>query len=578
MTLLPPLAAWRNVLALGAGGLVVLVAVGFSLFWSYTEEREAFHGRTDNSVRLLVGRVEQAAAASAALATLFQADQYVDADQFRVLATGLLKRWSFLRAAVYAPRVRPANRGDFEAAVRDQGLPGFSVHGADGASEVESHFPLRYIEPFTPLTARRLGLDLAGWPPLPAALQAAHGVDREILATAPGLLAEGQEPWLFRPLQGGRGQTQGNSGSMVGVVGIALDPAGLAEGLHGPDTRLRLVYPGEIGEVALFDGGEAGERGEGWSIPIAENREIPFGGKVLLAQFDQEIDLLRLARLHTAIALALGVAATLLLLLLAAQFTARRQAEMALRRSHAQLEQRVHQRTSALNASNAELQQFAYVVSHDLQEPLRMVSSYLQLLSRRYRGRLDDEADEFIGFAADGARRMSAMIDGLLQYARVETQGQPFAETDLEQVLTETLANLSLAIEEAGALVEHGPLPRLQADATQMQRLFQNLIGNALKFRGDAPPQIRIDAEREGGLWAISVTDNGIGIPPAQAERIFLMFQRLHTREEYPGLGIGLAVCRRIVERHGGRIEVRSNPGGGAIFRFTLPAGDGPSG
>ncbi|MCU7937244.1 MAG: response regulator [Candidatus Thiodiazotropha sp. (ex Dulcina madagascariensis)] len=258
---------------------------------------------------------------------------------------------------------------------------------------------------------------------------------------------------------------------------------------------------------------------------------------------------------------------------------ARVQTHLALRSLQLQLEQRVAERTSELEAmskqlklSNEELQAFAYGVSHDLQEPLRMVSRYLQLLRQRYQGKLDQDADEFIGFAVDGAERMSAMIDGLLAYSRLETQGQSFAETDIGQVLAEVLANLQLRIEEVGAEVSHGTLPTLLADAGQMQRLFQNLIGNALKFRGEHPPRVRVDAVRRDDEWVFSVADNGIGIPPDQIERVFTLFQRLESRGDYPGMGIGLSVCRRIVERHGGRIWVDSEPGEGATFLFTLPA------
>lgn len=225
-----------------------------------------------------------------------------------------------------------------------------------------------------------------------------------------------------------------------------------------------------------------------------------------------------------------------------------------------------------LQRSNDELQRFAYVVSHDLQEPLRMVSSYLQLLSRRYTGKLDQDADEFIAFGVDGANRMSSMIEGLLEYSRVNTEGASLSDTDLEQVLDEALANLGLALEESGVELRRGALPTLPADAGQMQRLFQNLIGNALKFRAEESPRVSIEALRDGERWRISVSDNGIGIPADHAERIFTMFQRLHTREEYAGMGIGLAVCKRIVERHGGRIWVESVEGEGSRFYFTLPA------
>ena len=228
-----------------------------------------------------------------------------------------------------------------------------------------------------------------------------------------------------------------------------------------------------------------------------------------------------------------------------------------------------------LRRSNDELQQFAYVVSHDLQEPLRMVSSYLQLIERRYQGRLDEDADEFIAFAVDGANRMSAMIEGLLQFSRVRSEGHPFERVAMEQVLAEALANLRLALEESGGEVSHDPLPELEGDRAQLTRLLQNLIGNALKFRGETPPRVHIEARRVDDrthppMWRLAVRDNGIGIEAKYAERIFTMFQRLHTREQFPGMGIGLAVCKRIVERHGGTIGVDSRPGEGTTIHFTL--------
>ncbi|MCU7934827.1 MAG: response regulator [Candidatus Thiodiazotropha sp. (ex Dulcina madagascariensis)] len=265
----------------------------------------------------------------------------------------------------------------------------------------------------------------------------------------------------------------------------------------------------------------------------------------------------------------------------AEEVLARVDTHLALRDLQLRLEQRVAERTAELEEvskrlkrSNEELQAFAYGVSHDLQEPLRMVSNYLHLLRQRYQGRLDKDAGEFIGFAVDGAQRMSALIDGLLQFSRVETQGQPFVETDMEAVLGESLSNLRLMLEEHGGEVEHGPLPTVNADASQMVRLLQNLIGNALKFHGKQPPRVRIEAARQGDEWEFSVADNGIGIPPDQAKRIFSVFQRIHTRKAYPGMDIGLEVSRRIVERHGGRIWVDSEPGVGSTFHFTLLPAD----
>ena len=223
-----------------------------------------------------------------------------------------------------------------------------------------------------------------------------------------------------------------------------------------------------------------------------------------------------------------------------------------------------------LERSNAELEQFAYVASHDLQEPLRMISSYVELLAEDYQDKLGVEADEFIGYAVDGAQRMQDMIVALLEYSRVGTRGNPFEIVDCENVIQQATDNLQLAIEESGALVSHDPLPKVMADQIQLVQLFQNLISNAIKFRSEEPPRIHISSKHEKKGQAFSVIDNGIGIAPEYQERIFVIFQRLHDREEYPGTGIGLSICKRIVERHGGQIWVESEPGKGSTFYFTI--------
>jgi PAS domain S-box-containing protein len=225
-----------------------------------------------------------------------------------------------------------------------------------------------------------------------------------------------------------------------------------------------------------------------------------------------------------------------------------------------------------LKRSNADLEQFAYVASHDLQEPLRMVASYTQLLAKRYKGKLDADADDFIGFAVEGANRMQRLIQDLLAYSRVTTQGHGFEQVDCHALLEEVLDNLRLAIEESRVVVTSNTLPTVIADGAQLGQLFQNLIGNAIKFRSEEPPRVSVSAEHRTNEWLFSVRDNGIGIDPQYAGRIFVVFQRLHDREEYPGTGIGLAICKRIVERHGGRIWVESKLGEGATFYFTLPA------
>jgi PAS domain S-box-containing protein len=236
---------------------------------------------------------------------------------------------------------------------------------------------------------------------------------------------------------------------------------------------------------------------------------------------------------------------------------------------------RANQALEAANAelarSNAELEQFAYVATHDLQEPLRAVASCVQLLQKRYEGQLDTRADEFITHAVDGTKRMQTLINDLLAYSRISTHAQVFASTDCEVVLHEALANLMVAISESGAVVTRDAMPTVSGDATQLTQLFQNLIGNALKFRGERPPRIHIGAARKDGEWRFSVADNGIGMEPQYFERVFLVFQRLHTRKEYQGTGIGLAICKKVVERHGGRIWAESELGQGATFCFTIP-------
>lgn len=267
----------------------------------------------------------------------------------------------------------------------------------------------------------------------------------------------------------------------------------------------------------------------------------------------------------------LMVGASVLILSAVVAWNARslNQAEAERRRA----EERIQQFTAELQRSNRELEHFAYVSSHDLQEPLRTVASFSQLLAARYHGKLDQDADEFIQFIVDGAKRMQTLINDLLFYSRIGTRGKPFEPVDLTHELRGVLSDLDFAIGDSGAVVSHDPLPVVTGDDGQLRQLLQNLVGNALKFRRPGePPQVRISAARNGSEWRFDVRDNGIGIDPQYFERVFIIFQRLHGRDDYPGTGIGLAVCKRIVERHGGRIWVDSEPGRGSTFHFTLPA------
>jgi PAS domain S-box-containing protein len=279
--------------------------------------------------------------------------------------------------------------------------------------------------------------------------------------------------------------------------------------------------------------------------------------------------------------------------------TERKRAEESLRKAHGELEQRVQERTRDLKTSNellemeiverkraqsilaqqsaelarsnSELEQFAYIASHDLQEPLRMVGSYVQLLERNYKSLFDAKGEEYIAYAVDGAKRMQLLINDLLSYSRVGTQGNEFALTDCAGVVGLTIKNLQKAIQESGATITCDPLPTVLADRMQLLQLFQNLLGNAIKFRAEQPPEIYITAKRTDGFWQFAVKDNGIGIEPRHFERIFLIFQRLHSRRHYPGTGMGLAICKKIVDRHGGTIWPVSEPGMGTTFFFTLP-------
>ena len=342
--------------------------------------------------------------------------------------------------------------------------------------------------------------------------------------------------------------------------------------------RFRAAHPGHIKSFA---------KSPETSRVMAQRREI-FGCRKDGTQFPAEASISKLR-----------LGGEIVFTVILRDVTERKAAEEALQRAHDELEQRVGERTAELlerntqlqqevlerkraearlakqaqelARSNADLEQFAYVASHDLQEPLRMVASYSQLLARRYRGKIDTDADEFIGFVVDGVVRMQRLINDLLSFSRVGTRGKEFRPTSCDSVMQHVLANLGAAMEESGARVSFSDLPTVLADDTQMVLLLQNLVGNAIKFRREEAPQVRVAAQRNGGEWVFSVSDNGIGIEPQYAERIFVIFQRLHTAAEYPGTGIGLAICKKIVERHGGRIWMESHPGAGSTFHFTLP-------
>jgi light-regulated signal transduction histidine kinase (bacteriophytochrome) len=262
--------------------------------------------------------------------------------------------------------------------------------------------------------------------------------------------------------------------------------------------------------------------------------------------------------------------------------TERKQAEEQIKKLNenlmAQVEQvevanrELNRALTELTRSNQELQEFAYVASHDLQEPLRKIANFSEMLAKKYQGHFDARADRYFGYVSDGAKRMQALINDLLGYSRVGTADFRLIPASLEEVLKEALTDMQTLIRESGARISHDPLPTLRINPLQMRRLLQNLISNGIKFHDGHPPQVHIAASREPGDWLIAVRDNGIGFAPRHAEEIFKVFRRLHTKEAYPGTGIGLAICKKIVERHGGRIWAESTPGQGSTFYFTIPA------
>jgi light-regulated signal transduction histidine kinase (bacteriophytochrome) len=298
-------------------------------------------------------------------------------------------------------------------------------------------------------------------------------------------------------------------------------------------------------------------------------------GKLLVDAIRNEVvsaqrvadDLVARRRSAASFAVAISFAVIVLFVIVAGSIALRAQRQSQHQQRLLQLQ--IEERNAALERSNAALQEFAYVASHDLQEPLRTVASFTELLRERYSNELDAVANEFIDFAVDGARRMRLLIDDILSYSRVTTHGKPLENADLRESVMRAIENLKLAIDERSADVRVGEMPSVLGDKAQLAQLFQNLIGNALKYGGN-PPQVAVSARRDGEVWRVCVADNGIGIAPEHHQRVFRMFQRLHTREEYSGTGVGLAICRGIVERHGGRIWVESNTGAGATFCFTL--------
>jgi PAS domain S-box-containing protein len=428
----------------------------------------------------------------------------------------------------------------------------------------------------------------------------------EMVETRERDLVDEQEVWIDTI----RTPIRNEAGKVVGLLGVAWDITGtvvaeaqvkrLAEILENtPDYvstsdaegHITWINPAGLQMLGLPPGQTpshltvrdthpewAGRLIGNVGFPTALREGIWTGENALLGHDGREVPVLQVILSHKDPSGAVLYCSTI-----ARDLTERKAAEEKIRTLNRGLEQRVAQRTAELEEavadlkrSNRELEQFAYVASHDLQEPLRMVGSYVQLLARRYRGNLDADADEFIGYAVEGATRMQELINDLLALSRVGRREDPFVVVDCNEVLASTLRNLQKVLEETGGSVIHSRMPSVLGVPSQVGQVFQNLLGNALKFRGERPPEIEISAVREGTFWIFAFRDNGIGIDSRYFDRIFVIFQRLHGKQDYPGTGIGLALTRKIVERHGGRIWVESQPGRGSTFFFTLKGAEQP--
>ncbi len=563
--------------------------------------------------------------------SFFDSSIEVDQTEFDTFVTPSLSRHPGIQALEFVPRVGDTERPALEEAMRKGRSKNFQILERDPKNEPipaatrPEYFPVIYVEPFVG-NEDALGYDLAsseerrdalllaretGQPvsTIPLTLVQEKGEQVGVLIFLPILKKEGAPPPSNPP-------TVPQEGFAVAVVRTGDIVESALAGVNTEHIQFRvtdkeardkpLLYDFNVPSVQTVPGDSetAGEdsSGPGAFAPEVESsfrllKEIEFASRTWELEFLPRREFFSEHRSWwTWWVLVSGLLFTGLLgafLLLVTGHTAHIQAlvrertreldtqtKLAVRetieataaRDRAeQAELALRGKTMELERSNKDLEQFAYVASHDLQEPLRMVASYMQLLEQRYKDKLDSDATEFIDFAVDGAKRMQQLIKDLLNYSRVTTRGKKFATVDCEEIVSQAVANLTMAIDESGAQITRDPLPKVEGDENQLLSLFQNLISNAIKYRGSEAPRIRLSSETNDGEHLFSVQDNGIGIDPKNAERIFAIFQRLHARTEYSGTGIGLAICNKIVERHGGRIWVEEAPEGGSIFKFTLP-------
>ena len=581
---------------------LVLTAVFFNIVQNQQQNRTQaeFARQAETYVAAIQKGIERNLEVIESIGGLYAASGKVDRDAFRKFVQGPLSRHQEIKALSWNQRVTHSEKRQFEDSLRQEGYPEFQFKDwlLDGQRVVDIERPeyivVTYIEPYESNQAA-LGFDVASNPARLVALERARDTGEMVTTARITLVQETGNQFGFlilKPIyktptapetvEGRRQDLKGFAvgvfriGDMVeaaledlpkGIVNIQLvdeaSPAGegllyldQAPGSDNPADEEQLKARGEIYLRQPLD-----IPGRQWSLLISPTSEF-LGGHSAWEGWG----ILAGGLLVTSL-----LVAYLIGMVNHASKTQRLADQLQESRDYVEgISQNLEKQAQELARSNQELEQFANIASHDLQEPLRMVSSYTQLLERRYKDKLDSDANEFIGYAVDGAKRMQTLINDLLLYSRITTQGHPLEATNCSDVFARAVTNLAASIEEKGAIVTRDPLPTVPADASQLVSVFQNLIGNGIKYHGDQPPRIHVSAVESGDEWLFSFKDNGIGIEAEFTERIFQIFQRLHSKAKYAGTGIGLAICKRVIERHGGCIWVESEPQKGSTFYFTL--------
>jgi signal transduction histidine kinase len=573
---------------------LALTAAAWHISNSFVQQRarDRFEFQTQDVKAAIARRMLEYEAVLRAGVGLFHASDGVSRSEWRAFFETLSidRYFPGIQGYGFSKIVPPGEKAAHEALVRAEGFPEYRIRPE---GERELYTSIVYLEPFADRNLRAFGYDMFSEPVRRAAMERARDTGQAALSGMVTLVQETDrdvQPGLlmYLPLYRKGMPTRTAEERRAALEGFVYAPFRIRDLMRGilgagmADIGFE-IFDGESPGPAtlLYDSDGDGRPSYGTAAHRPEFSEVStirHGGHAWTLNLFAEAGYVGAGEASQPLVVAVGgiLIDFMILVVIASIARQRGRAETLAREMTAELrgsKEELAEKADALARSNVDLRQFAYVASHDLQTPLRTIINYLQLLDRKYKGKLDQDAHEYIDFAVNGAKRMSALIHDLLEFSRIETKGGDFAPVYLDDVARQARENLQKDLDEAGARLILSPLPLVSGDEIQLVRLIQNLVENALKYRHpDRPPEITLSAERSGGKWIVSVADNGIGIDPEYFERIFLIFQRLHTAEEYEGTGIGLAVCKRIVERHGGAIWVDSRLGEGSTFRFTLRA------